>query len=286
MTELEEAKAALITPLAAAEQVKPEPKQEHADVDPLDRITPSREKFPAGKFLIAVQLNRDESVSRKFMTAVARGWNPSGKAVAFLNGKPVAANFIMGYWRDGEPVVVPAHLLVCPHCGMQVLRQRAIWSAKDHARENGVRNGLEKFGGRGLLDRFGRCRCGSKWRPDVDGEKKILTDFGVNVLKGLERTPEVRKFLPPRAFTVRGRGEAEDLGLEWTWLQDAMTGSGKSVVPIERGLDGDTILFNPGQWLGWADDYESSGLFFREAYEEHLGSERRRGFNPANVNGL
>lgn len=242
-------------------------------------------KMPEGKIIVAVELDRDEKVSGRYMTSVTHGWASTGLAVALHDGHVVAANALFGRWHHGEPAVGPCHKCACRTCGRLVPEPLAVWEAKDVARHAGVREDLDKKRAKDILARFGSCPCGGKWGVDRTAEKAELTAFSQKALKALEGLQEVPAFLAPRAFTVHTTAEAVDLGNDWLWLKEAMARNGKSALPFGVNGQGDALLFNPGFWLGWidAEKVADTGLFFRV---DMRGAERGRGFNPAGVDGL
>ena len=156
----------------------------------------------------------------------------------------------------------------------------AVWEAKDLARKAGVEIKKEEAG-KAILDRYGSCPCGAKWSIDDKGEKESLTAFADRVVKAFSAAPgPVPPYLPPAAFTVGKNGKVEP---QWDWLAKAMAAAGKAVAPFAKDDRGDTIIFNPGFWLGWVTDKDHTGLFWDE------GKERKRHeptFDPRGIAGL
>ncbi len=245
-------------------------------------------KVPEGKAVVAVELDRDDVVSGRYMTAVTHGWATTGLAVALMDGHVIAANALFGRWHGGVPTISPCHKCACRVCGKLVPEPLAVWEAKDIARRAGVKGDLDKARAREVLAHHGTCSCGGKWGENREAEKAELTAFAQKALRAVEADGQVPAFLAPRAFTVHSAAEAVDLGPEWTWLAQAMGANGKSAVPFEVNNRGDALLFNPGFWLGYVDAEKVAelGLFFR--VEAGRGGARQwgRGFNPAGVDGL
>lgn len=272
----------------------------------LDKIVSSApEKVPAGKTVIAVQLGRNPQTSGRFMTAIQPGeWQPAGMAVALRAGRVEAANYLLGHWTKSGPKVTGCHKLWCPRCKdgagnpVDILMPLAVWQAKDlakkeieataglsHEEKKARRAALEKEFGWSLIRKYGQCSCGAKWVEDQDREKKELAAFAQKVLKDIEAMEKpVPAFLPPKAFTVHPAAESVPLEPAWQWVADAMAKTGQACVPFEQNGSGPVMIFNPGYWLGYVDDWEDTDLFFLEKGVDRIGRGRR--FNPGAIDGL
>lgn len=241
----------------------------------------ARPKFPAGMTLVGIMLTRNKDRAGQRMEAIGRDWQATGLAIALRNGHVVAGNPVFGRWTNGVPKVSAMHWCICAKCGRRVPMPLAVWEAKDAARRLGKEIPKEQ-NGKSVLDKYGSCPCGAKWSIDDKGEKVALTEFADQVLKALEDAETVPKYLPPAAFTV---GKAGDVDQGWLWLKEAMAKAGKPVAPFAKDDRGDVIIYNPGLWIGYIDDYNRTNLFW---VENGKGKDRHHApaFNPASVDGL
>jgi len=254
------------------------------------QIQTAPEKIPSGKTIIAVELDRDPSVSGQYMTAVDKNWQVSGVAVAIKSGHVIGSNPIFGRFSGGTPKVTACHYVRCTKCGNLVLMPLAVWEAKDTARARGIKTELDKgIGGFALLKQYGSCSCGGKWTDAIEHENKLGNALAQRALRSVADGGTVPPFLAPKAFTVRPIEEAVDLGTDWQWLSDNIGKNGQAALPFDKGLTGQTLVFNPGYWIGWVDDMDATDLFFLEKGKDRLGRGRRveaSGFNPAGIDGL
>jgi len=247
------------------------------------KIEIANPKIPEGKTLIGIRLDRDESRAGKFMQAISRQWLAVGMAVAVKNGHVIRANHVFGRWTNGVPKVTATHFVKCAACGKRVLMPLAVWEAKDDARRRGITVTRDEAG-MAVLKMYGKCACGGSWKIDDEGEKEELSAFTDEVLRTFSGMEVVPEYTPPEAFTV-GKGGG-DLDSKWTWLKEAMSAAGKSVAPFSKDDKGDTIIYNPGFWLGWVDEPDATNLFW---VEDGRGKGRRSAtpaFDPRSVNGL
>ena len=243
-------------------------------------------KFPEGKTLVAVKLDRDENRSGRFVEAIDRNWQVTGIAIAIRAGHVLAGNPLFGRWTNGVPKVSAMHWVKCAQCGRTTPMPLAVWEAKDAARRKGVEIKKEESG-MAVLKEHGSCPCLGKWGIDDKGEKEMLTAFADEALKALEAMPQVSPWLPPAAFAVCGK--AEPLAPEWGWMQEAMAKAGKIIAPFRKDAPGDVIVYNPGFWLGYVDDFNQTNLFWVEngrqkGHGRHAVSAPT--FNPGQVDGL
>lgn len=236
------------------------------------------------KAIVAVQLDRgDESVKKgSRMVSIDRDWLAAGMAVAIRRGHVVAANHIYGRWSAGMPKVTACHYVVCPACGRRTLEPLAVWEAKDIARKGG-KDVDRHMAAADILAKWGSCPCGGKWAVDRAGEKAELTVFADKALRAMETMPEIPAFLPPATFAVTP-DQTWKAPEEWAWLTAAMAAAGRGVSPYAKDAPNQgVIVYNPGFWLGFVDDPNSTELFWVEKGE---GRRTVPVFNPGEVDGL
>ena len=241
-------------------------------------------KFPEGATIVGIKLDRDEARAGKYVEAIGRDWIATGMAVAIRGGHVLAANNIFGRWTNGMPKVSAVHFVKCANCGKRVLMPLAVWEAKDDARRKGIDIPREA-NGLAVLKKYGKCSCGGSYRIDDAGEKAELTAFTDEILKAMEGMETVPALLVPTAFTVGGK--AADVPAEWGWLREALAAAGKTVAPFKKDQDGDTIIYNPGLWLGYVTgDHNVTNLFWVEEGRTKGRSHSAPTFNPGEINGL
>ena len=268
------------------------------------RLELAPEKIPAGATVVAVQLDRDPARSGRYMTATDHKWLVPGMALAIRDGHVVRANCVFGRYTDGRrlngshPKVSACHWVVCPHCGERQLMPLVVWHSKRmgeslwHITVPEDKLGLRVLRGQGVCP---KCNGGAglnpgvhrAWSIDDEGEKADLTAFSERVLQAISDTPgPIPAFLPPTAFKVVGQGTpGSDATLppEWEWLNKPLLPQGKVAVPYNPALAGSDLVYNPGFWLGFVHDPDSTGLFWKEG--DGSGHQRGR-FNPSGVEGL
>lgn len=250
-------------------------------------VAPS--KVPEGKVLVAVKLDRDAARAGRFIEAIDRDWQSVGLALAMRGGHVVAGNPLFGRWTNGVPKVSAMHWVKCSACGKTTPMPLAVWEAKDIARRQGVDIPREA-GGHEILKKYGSCPCGQKWHIDDAGERAMLEAFSAEVLDALGSMEKVPPYVGPTAFSVLPLGaKTPDTDAEWQWLTEAMAKAGKAVTPFKKDQGGDVVIYNPGFWLGYVDDYDQTNLFWVEngkskAHGRHASS--RSSFNPGEVDGL
>lgn len=253
----------------------------------VEPVTPAVEKIPAGKIVIAIELDRDPAVSGKFMTGVSKGWTPLGKAVALQAGRVVSANYILGMWSNGSPVVSACRAVFCTKCGKVWGLPHAVWAARDRQREQGHPDALKGVGAWTIIKAHGICmECNAKLTENVEAEKKALTELAQRALRDIEKMEKVPAFMPPAAFSVVDRRHFVQLDEMWRPFGAVMEKQGKALIPHKNGTRDNTLIFNPGYWIGWVDSLQEKsvrGLFFGEVLRERG---RADGFNPAGVDGL
>ena len=246
-------------------------------------------KIPNGKIVIAVELDRgDDSVRKgdRMVSVDNREWIVAGRAVALHGRHVVAASCIYGRWSSGIPKVTACHYVTCLNCGRRVLAPLAVWEAKDVARRIGTEVDTGMLSGE-ILERWGSCPCGGKWRKDRSGEKAELTAFAQKAINAVEAMTEIGPFLEPVPFSVTAAGVSSDLEPKWGWLSAAMAAAKRGIRhykkddPASQGI----ILYNPGFWVGWADSAHDSNLFWREGGKEKP-SLMAQAFDPGAVDGL
>lgn len=249
--------------------------------------TPDVEKIPAGKIVVALELERDPAVSGRYMTGISRGWAPLGKAVALLNGRVVSANYIYGMWSNGAPVVSACRAVFCTKCGKAWGLPHAVWAARDRQREQGNAEAFKGVGAWRVINEHGICmECNARLVENVEAEKKALTALAQKALRDIEKMEQVPAFRPPNAFTVVDRKHFVQLDEMWRPFGAVIERQGKALVPHRAGIRDSVILYNPGYWLGWIDSLQDKavkGLFFGEIIHN---KGRANGFNPAGVDGL
>ena len=244
------------------------------------RVQLAPEKIPAGSTLVGIRLERDESRAHQYTEAVGRNWQVTGWAIALKDGHVIAGNALFGRWTGGVPKVTAMHWCRCSQCGSQVPMPVAVWAAKDAARKGGVE--IEKdMPGIDVLRKHGKCNCGGRWVIDDAFEKEVLAKFADETLKTFSIMDKVDKLLPPAAFLVDG--EAVQLEPEWAWLQSALSNAGHTVSPFVKDGRGSVLLYNPGLWLGWVEDKDSTNLFW---VENGVQKGRRHAFDPKDVDGI
>lgn len=251
--------------------------------------TPAVEKIPAGKIVVALELERDPAVSGKYMTGIGKGWTPLGKAVALKAGRVVSANYIYGMWSNGAPVISACRAVFCSKDGCKKVwgLPHAVWAARDRQREQGNAEAFKGIGAWRIIHEHGICpECNGRLVENVEAEKKALTALAQKALKDIEKMDQVPAFMPPTAFSVVDRKHFVQLDPMWKPFGDVMEKQGKALVPHRNGSRDNVLLFNPGYWLGWTDslqDESVKGLFFCETIHERGCA---GGFNPAGVDGL
>lgn len=253
----------------------------------VEPVTPAVEKIPAGKTVVAIELERDPAVSGKYMTGIGKGWTPLGKAVALQAGRVVAANYIYGMWSNGTPVVSACRAVFCTKCGKVWGLPHAVWAARDRQREQGNAEIFKGVGAWRIIHEHGICmECNARLVENVEAEKKALTALAQKALKDIERMEKVPAFMPPAAFSVVDRKHLVQLDEMWRPFGAVMEKQGKALVPHKNGSRDNVLMYNPGYWLGWVDalsDKAVKGLFFGDVVHARGGA---NGFNPAGVDGL
>ena len=251
------------------------------------QIQLAKPKIPEGKTLVAVKLDRDESRSGRFVEAITRDWQVTGIAIAIRAGHVLAGNSVFGRWTNGAPKVSAMQWVRCTKCGRTTPMPLAVWEAKDSARRKGI-DIPKDMSGMHVLKEHGSCPCLGRWKIDDAGEKEALNAFADEALKALETMTTVGPWLPPAAFLVGGK--AEPLAPEWGWMAAAMKKAGKTIAPFKKDMAGAVVIYNPGLWLGWVDDFDQTNLFWIEngKAKGHGHSHRRATptFNPGEVDGL
>lgn len=245
-------------------------------------------KMPEGMTLIGVKLDRDQARAGRFIEAIDRDWQTVGLAIAMRNGHIVAGNPLFGRWTNGMPKVSAMHWVKCAQCGKSTPMPLAVWEAKDCARRQGIEIPRE-MAGHEILQKYGSCPCGQKWRTDDDGEKAMLNAFAAEVLDVLSAADRVPPYMGPQAFSVLPLGAVKttDTAAEWQWLAEAMARAGKAVTPFKKDQGGDVVIYNPGLWLGYVEDYNSTNLFWVENGKARHGRHAASSsFNPRSVDGL
>lgn len=234
-----------------------------------------RKAAPSGT-VVAVQLSRDESKSGKYMTGVLPGWEAHGYAVALLNGEVVARTALFGFICKGVPVVHPCNQVVCTKCARLDTVHQAVWAVK----KAGATVSSDEYGFDVLRRTGSMCRhCGGtlvEATEDTDRATAALAARATNDISAMETVPA---FLPPKAFVVHPMSSGAGLAPEWEWLNAALAKVRKEAVPALPGMKGQTILFNPGYWVGLVEG-ELPELFKRH------GKKRRDLFNPWGIDGL
>jgi len=249
------------------------------------QIKTAPSKVPEGKTVIAIELDRDETQSGRFVTAIDARWLATGRAVAIKDGHVVAANYVFGRVTNGIPKVTACHYVTCVNCGKRVLMPLAVWEAKDSARKRGVEIQREAAG-MAVLRAHGSCTCGGKWTLDEEAEKADLSKFTEKALDAISNNDgPIPQFLQPSAFCIVPVAAAKPLPQEWAWLNGPLAPRGLAAVPFDATLKASVVVFNPGFWLGHIDDHDTTGLFWVEN-----GHDRRKhpkaSFNPGEVDGL
>ena len=248
------------------------------------KVSLSPEKVPEGATVVAVEIERDEGRSGRFMTSINPGWIATGHAIALKDGHAVAGNCVFGRYTNGAPKISACHYVVCQACSKRVLQPLAVWEAKDAARKRGIEIPKEAAG-MSVLKEYGSCSCGGKWRLDTESEKAELASFAGKVLDAISASEgPIPQFMCPTAFTVVARGaDAKPLAPEWEWVAKALEPRGQTAIPFDAKASGPAIMFNPGFWLGYVQDYNSTNLFW---VENGKARNARPAFNPAQVEGL
>ena len=263
----------------------------------LDQVTSgNKPKVPNGKFVIAVELWRDDKMSGRYLTQLTGDWAPIGMAAALKGGAVVAANYIFGSWAKQRPYIRSCRVVVCPKCGERVAGPAATWQAKDLARQGGIDDkALTGVPGIRIIEKYGKCpRCGGRMSYDVKTERADLSAFADKAFRAIEAMSEVPKYLAPTPFTIRKEKADVDLGPDWRWINEkfrAATAAGELSYDLtaheyHRGDPGSVWLFNPGFWIGYADKIDGD-LFFPED-GRRSGASRASGerITPANIRGL
>lgn len=254
-----------------------------AALDGKIEVAPS--KIPEGATVIGIELSRDPARSGRFVTAIdGQHWVATGMAVAIRNGHAIAANYVFGRVSQGVPKVTACHYVTCQKCGERVLMPLAVWQAKDTARKAGIDIPREAAG-MSVLREHGRHTCGGSWYIDDEAEKADLAAFTAKVLDAVGRTEgPMPAFVAPTAFSVGALTGAPKPIPGWEWLTEAMAKSGKAVRPFDPAARADTILFNPGFWVGHISDPHTTGLFWVENGARRAPKAPK--FNPAEIDGL
>lgn len=244
------------------------------------KIEMRESKIPEGKTLVAVKLDRNPERSGRYIEAIPRDWQCFGTAIAIRNGSVLAGNPLFGRWTKGEPKVTAMHWVLCPRCGNRVAMPLAVWEAKDNARKRGIQI-PDETPGMAVLEKYGSCSCGVNWVVDREGEKAQIVKFKDEVLDALSTQDTVSPWVGPTAFTVTAPAPAIP---GWEWLSAAVGATGKGVSLFKKDDRGDVLLYNPGFWLGWVDDYNSTNLFWVEQGKKR--GKASMAFNPRGVEGL
>lgn len=269
----------------------------------LSAITPAVEKIRPGAVLIAIEIDRDPSRSGLYTTSIGGKtsdgkvleWRVGGRIVAIRAGKVIAKNHLTGNWSAvaGHYAATACRAVFCQKCRdhetelpRAIMLPHAVWDAKDRARAKSHGNEVMKgWGAWRVLREEGRCECGSKLYEDVELENKRLNDLAQRALRSVEKMDKaVPEFVPPAWFTLVAPGKGS-LPPSWNWLQSGLAGAKPNPCSAIAHVKGDrkALMFNPGFWLGQADDIAAkhlTGLFFGEETSDNTG------FNPHGVEGL